>query len=117
MLLNSGNKCHHSQKPDIHMQLGHWYNPKDRHKMMWNITKDLEIEHEISIFIFIDVGVLIYNNVNLQIFAVPNCLTMKDSSTLISTKLLECYWRNLVFGRNIYVCAMHIIYNIKNFKA
>ena len=35
-------------------------NPKDRHKMMQNITKDLEIEHEISIFIFIDVGVLIY---------------------------------------------------------
>ena len=40
-------------------------NPKDRHRMMWNITKDLEIEHEISVFIFIDVGVLIYISVNI----------------------------------------------------
>ena len=63
---NSGNKCHHLQKPDLHTWLGHCSNTKDKYKMMQNETKDMEIEHEISIFIFIDVGVLIYiKSVNL----------------------------------------------------
>ena len=34
-------------------------NPKDKYKMAWNVIKDMEIGHRISIFIFIDEGVLI----------------------------------------------------------
>ena len=34
-------------------------NPKDKYNMTWNIIKEVEIGYRISIFIFIDVGVLI----------------------------------------------------------